>query len=293
MGEDKSGNGKDNRGRSWKGKEKAEEAHHEGRSSPSGDGRLSDRILNSAAGLSSSLLGSSSTTALRSEGAGLGKGRSGPESSAGRATADQKLVHHVAGGKQTNRLRLDDNDASERGFGDFIGNQSNEGPHRPAMIPSLNDDAPWPSTGDYAVERQEARDGEEVAGLLSDTMSIRFTDNVDFGLSSAQLPRLRAALFGQQAAPSSDWDNLLNFWPIADAHLAPVVSDPNARSTWLSQWKDVLTGYSDEVWGELALDARHAEEEVNAVLQAESEADAGELKSLRRLAQVLAHIRGT
>lgn len=255
--------------------------------SSSRNDHLPRRIADSAVGLSSSVLASGSLGSLRPEDLGLAdKGRAGPSNSSHGAAADEGLVHHGVGTSRTSRPRLDEKDKSEEKFQEFLGNPSPNIDDGAFMTEKRSRDAEQPGAQGHTVDRQEMHDGEEVAALLADPDSLQFTDSVDFGSVPAQLPRLRAALQGEEGTPSSAWDHLLNFWPVADENLK------SSKSAWLGQWKDVLTRYTDEVWGELGTDARQAKEEVDAELQRDQDGER-ELQSLRRLRQILAHLRGS
>lgn len=261
-------------------------------SGPSRQDHLSKRIVDSAVGLSSSAFGSGSLGSLRPEDVGAaGKGSSGPSasgpsSSTNQPIADPGFVRHGVGNSRASRPGTNGKGRAEEAFQDFLEHPLPDVSHRAPTVEALDDNVKWPSAGEDAIQKQERRDGEEVSALLSNPASIQFTDNVDFGSLPAQHPRLRAALLDDQGTPPSTWDNLLNFWPLNDESLS---SD---KSSWLAQWKDVLTRYNDEVWGELSIDATQAKEEVEAVLQGETTDDEGGLASLRRLRQILGHLRG-
>ncbi|KAL2111151.1 hypothetical protein VUR80DRAFT_250 [Thermomyces stellatus] len=275
-----------------RGSEDSLEHGNSGRAVGSGSSRddhLPRRIVNSAASLSSSMLRSRSIGSLRPEEVGLAdKSIPGPSSSSN-AGANGTLDRHGFGTSAISRSRPNDtsdrDERSEAGFQEFLGHPPPTVDHGAFAIGRSWRDGE-PSRVQYrTVENEERRDGEEVTAFLADPSSLQFKDNIDFGSLPAQLPRLRAALLGD-GVPSSIWDNLLNFWPVADEDLRP------SKSAWLAQWNDVLTRYTDEVWGELATDARQAKEEV----EAEAHGDQGDghgLQSLRRLRQILAHLRGS
>lgn len=256
------------------------------RHSARGD-HLPRRIVDSAVGLSSSVLNSGSLGSLRPEDLGLAdKSSAGPSGSSSGAAVDQGLVHPGAGTSRTTRPQSDENDRPEERFQEFLGGAPpnvNNGPFIPEKLSRGEEQS---SAQERTVDSQEMHDGEEVAALLADPDSLQFTDSVDFGSVPAQLPRLRAALQGDEGMSSSTWDHLLNFWPVADENLE------SSKSAWLGQWKDVLTRYNEEVWGELGTDARQAKEEVDAELQRDQGGER-ELQSLRRLRQILAHLRGS
>lgn len=217
------------------------------------------------------------------------KSRAGPSSSSS-AAANQTLAAHdgirtSAIGRPRPGETSEKDVRSEEKFQGFLGHPSPNVDHAAWALGTQWHDGQQSGAQDRTVDDQERRDGEEVNALLADPGSLQFTDSVDFEGVPAQLPRLRAALLGDEGVPSSTWDNLLNFWPVADGNLG------SSKSAWLAQWDDVLTRYNDEVWGELGVDARQAKEEVEAELQ-HDESERG-LRSLRRLRQVLAHLRGS
>ncbi|KND90411.1 hypothetical protein TOPH_04966 [Tolypocladium ophioglossoides CBS 100239] len=163
-----------------------------------------------------------------------------------------------------------------------------------------------------SVAEQEASDGAAVVQLLSlpddpaDAMPLE--DDDDDSLSPAEAGRLREALFGGGSASSRAiaWDQVLNFNPdfvtrpgaisSAGAQLHTGTMDVSvAQSIWLQQWSDVLSAYTDKVWGDLGPLASEARREINqlageepAVLGQESSGT----KALGRLRLILAHVRG-
>lgn len=268
-------------------KEPSQSGHMQqmGEASSSKDNSLPQRIVDSAIGLSSSVLNSRSL-GPRLENTGLSdKGSSGPSNSFSDTTSTQGLVHRGSGSSKADRLRSEEKAGSEEAFEQFFSHPSENDDREAFTTVMPSRDVEQSSAQGFTVVHQEIRDGEEVKALLTDPASLHFTDSVDFGSIPSQLPRLRAALLGNDETSSSTWDHLLNFWPAADDNLE---SD---KSAWLAQWKDVLAHYTDEVWGELGTDARRAKEEVEAELQRDRNDEHG-LESLRRLRQILAHLRG-
>lgn len=259
--------------------------------SSSKDDQLPQRIINSAANLSSSVLSSRSIGSPRPEDMGL-TDKSGPgPSSSSHAAANQTLATHD--GIRTSAIsrprfgETSERDVKSEGkFQGFLGHAPPNVDHGARALETPWRDAQQSGGRDRTVDDQERRDGEEVSALLADPASLQFTDSIGFESVPAQQPRLRAALLGHEGVPSSTWDNLLNFWPVADENLK------SSKSAWLAQWDDVLTRYTDEVWGELGADAKQAKEEVEAELE-HNEDDEGGLPSLRRLRQILAHLRGS
>lgn len=265
-------------------------------SGPPRQDHLSKRIVDSAVGLSSSIFGAGSLESLRPEDVGAaGKGSSGPSASgpntpgqstsANQPIAAQGFVRHGVGNNRASHPGAYGADIAEEAFHGFFEHPLPNVSHDAPTVEALGGNAKRPNAWEDAVQNQERRDGEEVSALLSDPASIHFMDNVDFGSLPARHPRLRAALLADQETTPSTWDNLLNFWPLNDESLS---SD---KSSWLEQWKYVLTRYNDEVWGELSTDATQARDEVESALQGDKTYEDG-LTSLRRLRQILGHLRG-
>ncbi|XXG99092.1 Dynamin- GTPase protein [Hypoxylon texense] len=98
------------------------------------------------------------------------------------------------------------------------------------------------------------------------------------------------------------WDNALNFFPGTglDNHSIQEYTDlfgtsdvEEAKSLWINQWRDVLSSYTDEVWGDLNPLVSLAREEVRPSRPSEDASlSPSKLKALRRLQTILAHIRG-
>ena len=72
-------------------------------------------------------------------------------------------------------------------------------------------------------------------------------------------------------------------------------SEPQeAREIWVTHWQDVFSSYTDEVWGNLSDLVGEAREELQALStsRGEEEARPPESRALRRLQQILSHVRG-
>ncbi|PHH68434.1 hypothetical protein CDD83_6116 [Cordyceps sp. RAO-2017] len=154
---------------------------------------------------------------------------------------------------------------------------------------------------------QEAVDGATVVQMLAlpnhaaDTLPIVDVD--EDVLSSAEAARLREALFGSGNANSltPKLDSLLDFSPGFVFASGPGVSldaelllgttqSALAQSIWLQQWSEVLSSYTDEVWGDLGPLAAEARREIDRTHPAISAKN--ESKALERLSLILAHVRG-
>ncbi|KAK1964559.1 hypothetical protein LY78DRAFT_704319 [Colletotrichum sublineola] len=157
------------------------------------------------------------------------------------------------------------------------------------------------------VNEQEARDGQQVIDLLTapdDLDDLGAIDNLHSLVSLREEESLRKALFsGSGDGPASNWTNLLDFHPdfLYEGNVAELVqhfgvTDPQqARAMWMDSWDDVLTSYTDQVWGDLSSLAREAQQEINEAREqgtATAAVDRGGMQALRRLRQILAHVRG-
>lgn len=169
-----------------------------------------------------------------------------------------------------------------------------------------------------SVAEQQERDGLAVVDLLSrtDEEMPRYEEE-QTSLSETELRNLRQALFedGSPAQLSaSDWNNILNFVPDFlrgqdDEHggrTEPagasymnlgVTNTAEAGQLWLEEWNRVLTGYADEVWGDLADLVREARTNVEQAREKSQDEDGQKPKpkpdvmALRRLQSVLTRVR--
>ncbi|KAI5462938.1 hypothetical protein BGZ63DRAFT_380061 [Mariannaea sp. PMI_226] len=161
-----------------------------------------------------------------------------------------------------------------------------------------------------SIAEQEREDGgavldlldgpsDELDAVLMGTQVDITNDNDD--LDPLTVAKLRDALFDSSHLESR-WDDMLNFTPdflrpsssAEDTLLHMGTSDPEeARSIWLHQWSDVLSSYTDQVWGDLGdlvTDARKEVEDLTSNRIARE--GHPETKALDRLRQILAHVRG-
>lgn len=206
-------------------------------------------------------------------------------------------------------LRLNQHgQGSSKAFESFINEQPRQDPLSPSKQAWRNSPAEAPHTS-YA--EQEATDGAAVVQLLSfpddAADALRIEDGN--GLSPNEAARLREALFGagNAVSPRLCWDDMLSLVPdfisdpsatsSADALLQLGTADPTvARSIWLQQWSDVLSSYTDEVWGDLGPLAAEAKRDVDRQRLGKQpvpgKSESGETKAFRRLRLILAHVRG-
>ncbi|KAH8735369.1 hypothetical protein BGZ61DRAFT_440121 [Ilyonectria robusta] len=194
-----------------------------------------------------------------------------------------------------------DTSTASRAFNDFVGSGSSldfEQQHHHQQSYQR----------DSSFVKQQRVDGAAVVNLLDgpddDELDLgAHTDAADDdGLSPEAAAKLREALFNSTHLEPR-WDDMLNFTPDflsepaasaedAQLHLGTRNLD-EARSIWLHQWSDVLSSYTDQVWGDLEPLAAEARREVEELSSREAVPNqAPETKALDRLRQILAHVRG-
>ncbi|KAH8676374.1 hypothetical protein BX600DRAFT_202429 [Xylariales sp. PMI_506] len=155
-------------------------------------------------------------------------------------------------------------------------------------------------------------DGMEVVRLLDYGYEEVARPEPDIPISKDESLALKEALFGiapahvTNAWQTPDWSNILDFFPeyIANGtsgwgygeiaqHLG--VSDVDqAKQIWVDQWQDVLSNYTDVVWGDLGALVDEARDQIQKIQSGnsdDSEAGLSGMKAVRRLQQILAHIR--
>jgi hypothetical protein len=160
---------------------------------------------------------------------------------------------------------------------------------------------------------QQRLDGEEVVNMLSSSGGIegRFEppqeddEDYDWGLSHEQISQLRAMtkdLFPPvEPHMTIHRDHPFNLFPKFDhigmgaqatapeKYLDGKAQLVTSSSTWKEQWEDVLTGYTDEVWGNLLPLVKEARKEVGELQHNPSASE--QPKALRRLGAILGHLR--
>ncbi|OTA51936.1 hypothetical protein K449DRAFT_392130 [Hypoxylon sp. EC38] len=146
-------------------------------------------------------------------------------------------------------------------------------------------------------------DGMDVVGLL-DSGYDQVEDTAIF-LADDERVALRYRLFesgetSRHPSQREQWEDILNFFPdiksdgngLQEYASLLGTSDPEeARSIWINQWQRVLSSYTDEVWGDLSPLVNIAREELTS-LSRSREASLSKPKALRRLQQILYHVRG-
>ncbi|KAK8049105.1 hypothetical protein PG994_010835 [Apiospora phragmitis] len=324
-GEARSAKGYGDMGSNSKGKGKATEAtsHPEEKSyesdGPSSDNSITTRILDSAVALTrdvvrnlpgpsdlnsiapASKAGRSSQSIIPPDVAASGMGPPAVHTKLGASFKSAHVEEHVA--------------SQEAAFSAFLDGENTQlstfppTQHQSSIEYSLSNNLALLKTPSMAEHAQ--RDGMDVVKLLDSTdyNSVAGLDETDVALSPDEAAALRRALFPDEDSKNPrqhdiDW-NILNFFPnfVTDSsprwgyselrnHMG--VTDPiEARDLWIDQWQHVLSDYTDEVWGDLGSLVDEARQEVEEASAREPDA-AGppEMPALRRLRQVLSHIRG-
>ncbi|KAI2463667.1 hypothetical protein F4781DRAFT_415914 [Annulohypoxylon bovei var. microspora] len=149
-----------------------------------------------------------------------------------------------------------------------------------------------------------ATDGMDVVNLLDSQYDE--VDETDIPLTDDEQVALRYHLFeddGNSTDSSSlrkGWEDVLNFFPDfkwnsnGPQELADLLGTSDldeARRVWINQWQCVLSSYTDEVWGDLSPLVNVAREELSSLTEP-LEALPSKPKALRRLQQILTHVRG-
>lgn len=150
-----------------------------------------------------------------------------------------------------------------------------------------------------------ATDGMDVVDLL-DSRYDEVEETAMF-LSDTEQVALRCQLFDdgearEHLSQRGQWEDALNFFPDfgpsgnsiqAYADLLGTSDLQEATNIWTSQWRHVLTSYTDTVWGDLSPLVSVARDELASLSDLEgNEASPSKLKALRRLQQILTHVRG-
>ena len=154
--------------------------------------------------------------------------------------------------------------------------------------------------GRQTVAEQELHDGEDALVVLSapEDMNILFgasedEENYDWGLAHEQMSQLRAMIKDILPPPEPHQSIVrsspLNLIPHVDNTDFINASSQAAVDAWRDQWQDVLTRYTDEVWGELLPLVKEARKEVEELQSGEG--PTVQPKALRRLGSVLGHLR--
>ncbi|CAH0000937.1 unnamed protein product [Clonostachys byssicola] len=159
------------------------------------------------------------------------------------------------------------------------------------------------------TKQAEEMDGLAVVNILSQPDSDEMMptgDDFDTGLSPEAASKLRSALFdtglhGRELL----WNDMLNFTPqflvnSSDGinegaeQLTGTSDQTGATNIWIQQWGDVLSHYTDEVWGDLGPLVSEARQEIKNIASQDEAGQAapGQAKALGRLRMIVAHLRG-
>ncbi|KAG8165347.1 hypothetical protein KVR01_005622 [Diaporthe batatas] len=162
--------------------------------------------------------------------------------------------------------------------------------------------------GAHSVAAQQAQDGVEVVRLLSQVTEEAPDLEQGPTISDEEMRNLRQALFeegGSGQMSATDWNNMLNFVPdfllggtagsgpgaTENSHMNLGVTEPaEAGQIWLEQWNRVLTGYTDEVWGDLGSLVDEARTEV-AQIKDSKDQQATSAPAVRQLRTILTRVR--
>lgn len=285
------------------------------------------RLANSAAGLSRSVFWSPSTSAGDFAELSASSGKTGPSPSSAGAGHSAAATSSSTARSLTpdSKFRPGHTDAhiaaEEAAFAAFLDGTSVAAPAEPTVS-----SGPWetPSEGGSQVtgsighelssgvatstakQQQQQQDGAEVVHLLSQLGEDVPELETQVQLDNKDLDNLRRALFETGASTqisASEWNNMLNFIPdflrddtasagasAASSMNLGVTHPAEASQLWLEDWNRVLTGYTDEVWGDLGDLAQAARNEVQQ-MRREAPSQKAEPNAVRQLQSVLRRIR--
>ncbi|KAI1657103.1 hypothetical protein F4813DRAFT_361645 [Daldinia decipiens] len=196
---------------------------------------------------------------------------------------------------------------SESGFSSFLSSTSMLGETDPSGIKiGRYRQIHEPALGETQQTRPiiSTTDGMDVVNFLD--LGYDEVEEIDMALTDTEQAALRHRLFENgesgEHASRGRWDDALNFFPglgpnsnsIQEyADLLGTSDLEEAKNIWVNQWQGVLSSYTDEVWGELGSLVKVAREELTNISEPHEEASPSKLKAVRRLQQLLSHIRGT
>jgi hypothetical protein len=173
------------------------------------------------------------------------------------------------------------------------------------------------SLPDYNYVDDGYDDGAEVRDMLSDPSFVAITDVYDtydpttesasdlfhqnFSEEEQQAAtKMKAALPQAPVHIKIQADNHLNLRPNFEIESPGTIvgfarqgdndmvfSSPAQRELWLSEWNDVLNGYTDEVWGELLLEVQQAKRQIEDIRTGTGSLDT---KAIARLKMILGHV---
>ncbi|KXH62659.1 hypothetical protein CSAL01_01225 [Colletotrichum salicis] len=290
---------------------------------------FASRLAASAANLSRTALTPSSATENIRNGATRGKLSPGTTSTSARGSGSYSDTAMYRSSNSVNpgtamgfSSATGTSTAGGQQYDDFMDAQAQavfDGPSRPQssaevqesnsgtlLVSEYNQHIPSSSGIKSDFQQQEARDGQGVVELLNSLDPDDFDgihDDLQTYISPKEELSLKRALFDDNhGRPTSNWTRLLDFEPHFLGGGGPtellqhfgVADVQQARAMWMESWNDVLTSYTDEVWGDLGSLAREAHQEIEEAREHETGATTGpgEMQALQRLRQILAHVRG-
>ncbi|KAI1336406.1 hypothetical protein F5Y15DRAFT_394546 [Xylariaceae sp. FL0016] len=147
-------------------------------------------------------------------------------------------------------------------------------------------------------------DGLEVVELLNSGYHPAEITDDEPSISIEERSALQRAMLSGRRGREKEWDTALNFFPeyISNGssgwgygemlgHLG--ISDVDeAQKIWVDDWQEVLSSYTDIVWGDLGSLVEEAKQELQQLADKGAGSSAGQLKAVRRLQQILGHVRG-
>ncbi|RYP78285.1 hypothetical protein DL769_003221 [Monosporascus sp. CRB-8-3] len=280
---------------------------------------VTSRLASSTTRLAKDLIAGHATTADMTEILSTSKVATSAATSAKdcRATADASASQpNPAAADYERRFRTTQAGAglaNEPGFSAFLNDASALGPTTHTTVDDTLQplgfrgprQGPYEHAGGQGANLIE--DGSEVAKFLDSGYRQIGDEDPEIPLSTEEQAALRRALFldgGQwrRQPARHDWEDTLNFfpdfmlsgaWRCADVSRHLGTLDPEeARATWVNDWQDVLSSYTNEVWGDLSSLVGEAREELRALSKPNEQPAPSTAGALRRLQRILTHIRG-
>ncbi|KAI1369464.1 hypothetical protein F5Y08DRAFT_94826 [Xylaria arbuscula] len=263
------------------------------------DGTPFSRFASSAASLASGLVsgradGQQSRSILSSDKAGSSSTAKQPSTAlheAARVTHTNSPSVQLQLGSTFRSGAGQDGESSEQSFSTFLAT----GSHGNGLV---SGNSPIHKTSD--AELAALNDGSEVIHLLGSDSTME-DDDIAPSMTDDELSALRMALFEDGSTRRTPWNDVLDFIPeflsgVGGAEqLAQHMGVPDAdeaRNIWFSQWGVVLSSYTDEVWGDLNPLVTAARQELQEASTSPDTVTASGLNAVRRLRQILAHVRG-
>ncbi|KAI1499619.1 hypothetical protein F5X99DRAFT_388918 [Biscogniauxia marginata] len=284
-------------------------------SEPSSEhGPILSRLATSTARLTSELIAHRPDTDYMSDGLLSSKpGTSGVSSSQVAGIGTKEISTHENTSARPNHentfksIHVQEHVTREEGFSEFLHHASGLEQIEPRLAETAGPERSWweadPSQQASHGVPYSINDGMEVVRLLDSDYNEGAIGEVEIPMTSDERLALRQALFPGDGKKGRAWEGMLNFVPefisndkngTADAVLSEHlgISNPEeARDIWINQWQDVLSSYTDEVWGDLSCLVGRAQEELQVLATPRGGESLAGLPALRRLQQILAHVR--